>query len=100
MIRMHKFPNLFHIFGGDAHGRSTRLLIVFKGRSSAFEVHVPLETLRTTHCLITVSLPRHVQCLCDRFAQFNAKFHVGSSYLFVHDLIAEYHTHVITETPK
>jgi hypothetical protein len=51
-------------FGGDAHGRSSRSL-VFKGRSSAFEASVPLETLHTTHCLIAVSLLKHVQCLCD-----------------------------------
>jgi hypothetical protein len=94
---MHKFPNLFDIFGDDACGRSSRTLIVFKGRSSAFEMPVPLETLCTTHCLITVSLPKHIQCLCDRFAQFNTKFHVASFHHFVHDLIADYHMHVITK---
>jgi hypothetical protein len=89
---MHKFPNSFHIFGGDTRGRSSRSL-VFKGRSSAFEAPVPLETLRTTHCLIAISLLKHVQCLCDQFAQFNAKFHVGSLFhLSVHDVITDYHT--------
>jgi hypothetical protein len=69
MICMHKFPNLFHIFGGDSHGRSSRSLVVFKGRSAAFGTPMPLEILCTTHCIIAASLPKHVQCLCDRFAQ-------------------------------
>jgi hypothetical protein len=72
-IRMHKFPNSFHIFGGDAHG-SFSASLVFKGRSSPFEAPVPLKTLRTTQCLIAISVPKDVQCLCDQFAQFNAKF--------------------------
>jgi hypothetical protein len=58
----HKFPNSFHIFGDDACGRSSRSLTVFKGCSSALKP-VPLKTLRTTHCLIAISLPKHVQCL-------------------------------------
>jgi hypothetical protein len=44
-----------------------------KGRSSTFEAHV--------------------QCLCDRFAQFNAKFHIAFFHLCVHDEITDYHTH-------
>jgi hypothetical protein len=79
MICMHKFPNTFHIFGGDARGRSSRSLIVFKGRSSSFEASVPLETLCTTHCLIAVTFPIHVQYLCDRFAQFNKNFTLAHS---------------------
>jgi hypothetical protein len=89
-IRMHRFPDLFHICGGDACGRSSISFIVFKGHSAAFEAPVPLETLRTTHCLITVSLLKHVQCLCDRFAQLNVKLLIGSFHLSVHNVIADF----------
>jgi hypothetical protein len=86
-----------HFRGGDA--RSCRSF-VFKGRSSAFEVPLPLKTLRTTHCLIAVCLPKHVQCLCDRFAQVNANFHAGSFHLSVLDVISDYHTHTGSQKHK
>lgn len=54
----------YYIFGDYTHGRSSRLVIIFQENSSTFEVPVTLEILHMTHCLITVNMLKHFQCLC------------------------------------
>lgn len=50
----------------DAREKYSRSPIVFSGCASAFKAYMPLETLPTTNCFVTVSLPKHGQYFCSR----------------------------------
>lgn len=80
-----------YISGGNARDRSSRLPIVIRGRSSAFEVPGHLETLRTIYCLFAVSLPKYAQCIRSRVSEFKAK-----DVCSAHDKIAGNNIHVST----
>lgn len=72
----------YYISWSYACCRSSKLLIIIQGYS-AFETSVQFKVFCMTHYFVTISLPKHTQCLRCRLPKFNAKHYVGSLFLSV-----------------